>query len=66
MYVATISAIIDNWKIMNWITKKLMQYQLKKAKKQLTKQEYSFTKRAFGDMVKSYESAIRFLEANSK
>ena len=49
---------------MDWITKKLMQYQLKKAKKQLVKQEYSFTKRAFGDMVKSYESAIMFLEAN--
>jgi len=50
---------------MDWITKKLMQYQLKKAKKQMLKQEYSFMKRAFGDMVKSYESAIRFLEANS-
>jgi hypothetical protein len=37
---------------MDWITLKLMKYQLKKAKKQLTKQEHSFTKRAFGDMVK--------------
>lgn len=51
---------------MNWITIKLMQYQLKKAKKELEKQEYSFMKRAFGDMVKSCESTIRFLEANSK
>jgi len=51
---------------MNWITIKLMQYQLKKAKKQLSEQEYSFTIRAFGDMVKSYESAILFLKANSK
>ena len=51
---------------MNWITRKLMQCQLKKAKKQLVKQEYSFTERAFGDMVKSYESAIMFLEADSK
>ena len=50
---------------MDWITKKLMQYQLKRAKKQLLKQEYSFMKRAFGDMVKTYESAIGFLEANS-
>lgn len=50
---------------MNWITKKLMQYQLKKAKKQLTKQEYSFMKRAFGEMIKSYETTIRYLEANS-
>jgi hypothetical protein len=51
---------------MNWITKKLMQYQLKKAKKQYHKQEYSFTKRALGDMIKSYENAIMFIEANSK
>lgn len=51
---------------MNWITLKLMQYQLKKAKKKLEKQEYSFMKRAFGDMVKSYQSSIMFLEANSK
>ena len=51
---------------MNWITLKLMNYQLEKAKKQLTKQEHSFTKRAFGDMVKSYESAIMFIKANSK
>jgi hypothetical protein len=51
--------------IMDWVTKKLMQYQLKKAKKQLIKQEYSFMKRAFGDMVKSYESTIKFLEANT-
>lgn len=51
---------------MNWITLKLMKYQLKKAKKQVDKHEYSFIKRAFGDMVKSYESTIMFLEANSK
>lgn len=51
---------------MNWITIKLMQYQLKKAKKKLAKQEYSFMKRAFSDMVKSYESAIMFIKANSK
>jgi len=50
---------------MNWITLKLMQYQLKKAKKQSSKQEYSFAKRAFSDMVKSYESTIMFIEANS-
>ena len=51
---------------MNWITVKLMKYQLKKAKKQLSKQEYSFTKQAFGDMIKSYKRTIIFLEANSK
>jgi hypothetical protein len=43
-----------------------MKYQLKKAKKQKTKQEHSFMKRAFNDMIKSYESAILFLEADSK
>jgi|TARA_R110000764_G_C10705940_1_gene345946 hypothetical protein len=43
-----------------------MRYQLKKAKQQLIKQEHSFTKRAFGDMIKSYESTIMFIEANRK
>jgi hypothetical protein len=52
-----------NW-IMNWITIKLMQYQLKKAKRQLSKQKHSFIKRAFGDMVKCYENTIIFLKVN--
>ena len=58
--------VVLNCKIMNWITLKLMNYQLKKAKKQLGKQEHSFTIRAFGDMVKSYENTINFIEANNK
>jgi len=51
---------------MNWITIKLMQYQLKKAKKQSKKQKYSFMKRAFDEMAKSYESTIWFLKADTK
>jgi hypothetical protein len=43
-----------------------MQYQLKKAKKKLAKQEHSFMERAFSDMVESYESSIMFIRANSK
>jgi hypothetical protein len=49
---------------MNWLTLKLMQYQLKKAKKQHNKEERSIIKRALSHMVKSYESTIMFLEAN--
>ena len=51
---------------MNWITIKLMQYQLKKAQKQHNNEENSIVKRAKSDMVKSYKTAIMFLEANSK
>lgn len=50
----------------NWITLKLMQYQLKKAKKQHSKEQHPIVKRAIDDMVKSYESAIGFIEANFK
>ena len=60
------SQCCKSFKLLNWTTIKLMKYQLKKTKRQLTKQEHSFTKRAFSDMIKSYESAIMFLEANSK
>ena len=51
---------------MNWITLKLMKYQLKKAKRKVNKHQHSFMKRAFCDMIKSYESAIMFLEADGK
>ena len=49
---------------MDWITIKLMQYQLKKAKNQSKKQKYSFVKRAFDEMAKSYENTIWFLKAD--
>jgi hypothetical protein len=49
---------------MNWITIKLMQYQLKKAKKQLLHNRSSFSKRVMNDLIKSYKTAIMFLEAN--
>lgn len=51
---------------MKWITIKLMQYQLKKAKKKLNKQKYSFMKTAFSNMIKSYEVAIMYLESSNK
>ena len=49
---------------MNCVTVKLMQYQLKKAKKQLSNQECSILKRAYGDMIKSYKTTIIFLKTN--
>lgn len=51
---------------MNWITIKLMNYQLRKIKRQLEKKEISYVRRAYKDMIESYEDAIMFLEANSK
>jgi uncharacterized protein YaaR (DUF327 family) len=46
---------------MNWITLKLLQYQLKKANKKLTKQKYYYNIKAYSQMIKSYESAIMFI-----
>jgi len=51
---------------MNWITIKLMQYQLKKAQKQQDKEEYELVARAYNDCIETYKNAIMFLEANSK
>ena len=51
---------------MDWITIKLMQYQLKKAKRQHKNEEHDIIKRAKSDMVKSYKTAVMFLKANSK
>ena len=51
---------------MNWITIKLMQYQLKKAQKQQNKATYDLVARAYNDCIKTYKDAIMFLEANSK
>ena len=51
---------------MNWITIKLMQYQLKKAQKQQDKEEYELVARAYNDCIKTYKNAIMFLKANSK
>ena len=50
---------------MNWITLKLMRYQLKKAKRQQDQEEYDIIARAYRDLIKSYETAILFLEANN-
>ena len=51
---------------MNWLTLKLMQYQLKKAQKQHEEETHSVIKRAKADMVKSYKNTIMFIKANSK
>jgi hypothetical protein len=51
---------------MKWLTIKLMQHQLKKAKKQHEKEERSIIKKAMAHMVKSYENTIMFLEIRNK
>ena len=48
--------------MINWLTIKLMQYQLKKVHKQLGEQ-HPIVKRAYRDLIKSYETTIRFLQA---
>ena len=50
---------------MNWITVKLMKYQLRKAKKQLDRQDNPIMQKAFSDMVTSYKTTIMFLKSNS-
>jgi hypothetical protein len=50
---------------MNWITIKLMQYQLKKAKRQYNNEKHDIIKRAKADVMKTYETAIMFIEASS-
>ena len=51
---------------MNWITIKLMQYQLKKVQRRQDKEEYDFVAIAYNECIKTYKNAIMFLEANSK
>jgi hypothetical protein len=51
---------------MNWITIKLMQYQLKKVQKQFDKETHDIVKKAIGHMLDNYRNAIMFLESNSK
>jgi hypothetical protein len=51
---------------MNWITIKLMQYQLKKVQRQQDKEEYDLVARAYNECIKTYKNTIMFLKANSK
>ena len=51
---------------MNWITLKLMKYQLKKVQKQFDKETHYILKKAMRDMLESYKNTIMFIEANSK
>ena len=51
---------------MNWITLKLMKYQLKKVQKQFDKETHYIVKKAMGEMLQSYKDTIMFIEANSK
>jgi hypothetical protein len=51
--------------IMDWITIKLMEYQLKKAKKQRSKAREDYVEASYFRLIKSYETAIMFLKANS-
>lgn len=47
---------------MKWITIKLMQYQLKKAKKQEANHSNDIVKKAFTRMIDVYENTIGFLK----
>ena len=51
---------------MNWITIKLMQYQLKKVQRKQDKEEYDLVVRAYNECIKTYKNTIMFLEASSK
>lgn len=51
--------------IIKRITLLLMKYNLKVAKKRVSKEENTIMKRAFSDLIKSYETTIMFLEADS-
>ena len=50
---------------MDWITIKLMEYQLKKAKKQHSKAREDYVEATYFGLIKSYKSTIRFLKSNS-
>jgi hypothetical protein len=50
---------------MDWITIKLMQYQLKKVQKQFDKETHYIVKKSMGHMLDNYKTAIMFLKANS-
>ena len=50
---------------MDWITIKLMEYQLKKAKKQHSKARESYVEASYFRLIDSYKTAIMYLEANS-
>lgn len=50
---------------MTWITIKLMQLHLNWAKKKQASQENDIVAKAYNRLIKSYEDAIRFLQADS-
>lgn len=52
------------YKIMKWITIKLMNYQTKKAKKQFDKEKNYILKKAMRDMIESYKDTVMFIKAN--
>ena len=49
---------------MDWITIKLMEYQLKKAKKQQSKARESFVYAAYLNLITNYKNTIMYLKAN--
>lgn len=51
---------------MDWITIKLMEYQLKKAKKQYSKVREDYVKSSYSKLIESYKTTIMFLKANTK
>ncbi len=49
---------------MDWITIKLMEYQLKKAKRQKSKAKESFVESAYLNLITNYKNTIMYLKAN--
>lgn len=47
---------------MNWVTIKLMEYQLKKAQKQRSKARESYVEASYFRLIKSYRTTIMFLK----
>jgi len=49
---------------MNWITIKLMKFQLKKVQRQKDKAEYDMVVIAYNECIKTYKNTIMFLQSN--
>jgi len=49
---------------MDWITIKLMEYQLKKAERQKSKARESFMESAYFNLITNYKNTIMYLKAN--
>jgi hypothetical protein len=53
-------------KTLNWITLKLMNYQIKKGELRITEEQNSIVKSAYENMVKNYKTTVMYLESNKR